>query len=70
MTAMPTIAPERPQRVQAAFDVWAGAPDCGPNARAMFQYIETLEAELARHRSDRQWIIGFNDGWEAALNDA
>lgn len=37
----------RPQRVQAAFDVWRERPETGPNARALFEYIEQLEAERA-----------------------
>lgn len=35
----------RPKRVQAAFDVFDGQKDTGPNAAAMFIYIRQLEAE-------------------------
>jgi len=37
---------ERPASVQAAFEVFAGRPDTGPHATAMFRYIEQLEAAL------------------------
>jgi uncharacterized small protein (DUF1192 family) len=36
----------RPQRVQAAFEVFEGKDDTGPNASAMFEYIEELEARI------------------------
>ena len=60
---------KRPERVQAAFEVWAANPDCGPNASAMFEYIESLEEELARFHSERSYIVGFNDGWSACEGD-
>lgn len=36
----------RPERVQAAFEVFKGREDTGPNATALFEYIEQLEAAL------------------------
>lgn len=36
----------RPERVQAAFDVWRKREETGPNATALFEYVETLEAAL------------------------
>lgn len=38
---------KRPASVQAAFEVFAGKPDTGPHASAMFAYIEKLEAALS-----------------------
>ena len=32
--------------------------------------IEELERQLARFRSDRSYIIGFNDGWSSAVEEA
>ncbi|MBB3980122.1 hypothetical protein GGQ64_005369 [Rhizobium azooxidifex] len=45
---------ERPERVQAAFEVFAGKTDTGPNATAMFEYTERLEASLATERAARE----------------
>lgn len=42
----------RPQRVQAAFEVFEGKSDTGPNATAIFIYIRQLEAELAAANAD------------------
>lgn len=32
--------------------------------------IEALERELARHRADRPYIIGWNDGFEHATSES
>jgi len=42
---------ERPKRVQAAFEVFEGKPDTGPNAASLFEYIETLERQIAELRA-------------------
>ena len=44
---------ERPERVQAAFDVFRGKPETGPNATAIFLYIEALERENATLCAER-----------------
>lgn len=37
----------RPERVQAAFEVWQNAEGIGPSATAMFEYIVELEKAFA-----------------------
>lgn len=37
---------KRPERVQAAFEVWRNRDETGPNENALFEYIETLEYAL------------------------
>lgn len=49
-TAHADVQPVRPERVQAAFEVFACKSDTGPNATAMFEYIEHLEAERDRFK--------------------
>lgn len=58
--SLPEAPAVRPERVQAAFEVFEGREDCGPNAAALFEYIRVLEAALlatppaptARHFGD------------------
>ncbi|NTJ67591.1 hypothetical protein G6M50_06405 [Agrobacterium rhizogenes] len=54
----------------------------GPGAKLVITYakaaaidtaarrIEELERQLDRFRSDRSYIIGFNDGWSSAVEEA
>lgn len=56
----------RPERVQAAFEVWRQSPETGPNATAMFEYIEQLEAALSRPEAIGEpepvaWVIPGDD---------
>ena len=39
----PKSRPKRPERVQAAFEVWYKHTEIGPNASAVFEYILELE---------------------------
>lgn len=51
----------RPTRVQAVFEVWRNNAEVGPNASALFEYIETLEATLSTKPEagkDRHIITG------------
>lgn len=48
------VRPVRPERVQAAFEFFVGNADTGPNATAMFEYIERLEAVVAEMQREKE----------------
>lgn len=46
-----------------------GEPGNWHGAKPVRQYAEAAEAEVKRLKTDRLYIIGFNEGWEAAVGE-
>lgn len=59
---------DRPERVQASFEVWANRPETGPNATALFEYIQQLEDRIRQEQVNG--ATAYQDGYLKGLEVA
>lgn len=64
-----TIIPSREDLIYAALgaDEISCFPDFVEAVRSLIEECEGLRADVARFKSERSYVIGFNEGWESAL---